>query len=489
MNIIQSLNENDFNGITDASEIRQYFFEDKISVSYEKDLINGRRRFIFTTLKSVRNKTFNVLNVEANGLILEAPDWNVCHVPPFFPKSYFDKYTTNALLKNNTYDIYYIEDGTVVGLYYYANLNKWIISTSRGIDVNSNIFNKLTYDTMLNESLTAMGIESEEFFANLDKNKSYTIGFKHPDMHPFQEGKGSSIYKVWFIQTADTAIGSEFKVVKNSPWEKIPGHKKLSFKINSLEPLFNKIHCTFEEFKADGRVNYGFILSARTSNPKKVGENSVLMLESKLLNYIRNMWYYASYHKFSNANSYTLQDVILLNSFLNSAHLETFVTIFGQFKDHLSNLQKIEDELIEKVYTNLCYKKMCDPMIATDNIIVEVSDDDDDSIEDELIDILSKQVLYVTQDITKHEKPKQFIIDIIHINNNIDIYYKFIDRYNTVQNTKINSICGSRIDNQSIQLDNLGDVVTKLSKVTINPNDVTIEDPVDIIEQMDSLVL
>jgi hypothetical protein len=478
MNIIQALNENNFNGISDALEIRQYFFDDKISVSYEKDLVNGRRRFIFTTLKSVRNKTFNVLNVEANGLILEAPDWNVCYVPPFFPKSYFDKHTTNALLKNNIYDIYYMEDGTVVGLYYYANLEKWVISSSRGIDVNLNIFNELAYEVMLDESLSAMGINYDEFFAGLDKDKSYTIGFKHPDMHPFQEGKGEPIYKVWFIQSAVNAIGSEFKVVKTSPWEKIPGHKKLTFKINSLDPLFNKIHCTFEEFKADGRVNYGFILSARTSNPKKYGENSVLMIESKLLNFIRNMWYYASYHKFSNANSYSLQNVILLNSFLNSTHLSTFETLFPQFKDHFLNLQIIENELIEKLYINVLHS-----LTNNTTSITNVENEEESDVEDDIINILSTQVLRVTQNITAHEKPKQFIKDIIHINNNIDIYYKYIQHHNMVKNTKINSICGScdNIDslNESLKLVNLGDeLVEKLSKVTISPN-------VDIIETTD----
>lgn len=443
MNIIQALNENDFNGITDALEIRKYFFEDKISVSFEKDLVNDRRRFIFTTLKSVRNKPFNVLNVEANGLILEAPDWNVCYVPPFSPKSYFDKHTTNALLKNNTYDIYYIEDGTVIGLYYYTNLEKWVISTSRGIDVNTTIFNTVCYETMLDESLSYMGVNYDEFFASLDKNKSYTIGFKHPDMHPFQEGKGEEIYKVWFIQTAINAIGPEFVVDKKSPWENIPGHKKLSFKINSLEPLFNKTNCTFEEFKADGRVNYGFILSAKTSNPKKYGENSVLMIESKLLNYIRNMWYYASYNKFSNANSYTLQNVILLNSFLNSEYLETFNIIFPQFKDHLSNLQKIENTLIEKIFVHLQQN---------------INDTITDSIENEVVDILSSQVSRAL-DITKHEKPKQLIKDIIHITDNIDFYYKYIVHYNTLQNAN-NGICGScnvDIVNKDIKLVNLGD--------------------------------
>lgn len=465
MNIIQALDENNFNGIDDVLEIREYFFNDKISVSYEKDLVNGKRRFIFTTLKSLRNKSLNVLNVEANGLILEAPGWKVCYVPQFFPKSYFDKYTTNILLKNNVYDLYYIEDGTVVGLYYYDNLKKWVISTSRGIEVNLNIFNSLTYEVMLKESLLSMRVDPQEFFNGLDKSKSYTIGFKHPDMHPFQEGIGAPIYKVWFIQSTDNAINSEFKVNKESTWKKIPGHKKLTFKITSMEPLFNKINCTFEEFKADGRVNYGFILSAKTSDPKKYGENSVLMLESKLLNYIRNMWYYASYHKFSNANSYNLQDVILLNSYLNSAYLDTFETIFPQFKDHFSNLDKIENNLIESIYTDLVTS-------STDD-----NDDNDDKSEksdqtEELISIFSKQVSYITQDITKHERPKQFIKDIIHIPSNIDIFYKYFTQFNTFENTKINSLRKPYIEN----VDESNVITERLSKVTINDNITLIGD-------------
>lgn len=448
MNIIQYLKENNYNGLNDHAAIRSDFILKGINCSYESELDNDgvtrvNRRYIFSNARRNRKIKIDNLCVEANGLILEAPTWKPLVLPPYTPKSNIDTKLTNKLLKAGMYDIYQIEDGTIINLYYYEPDQKWVIATSKGIDVNDCIFNKFTYMEILSECFYNLNINESEFYNNLDKSACYTLGFKHPDMHPFNEGISTSfnkmIYKIWFVQmTVLDHVKCEIKQITRSPWRFIPGHKRIS-NVNTVSSLFNRLKNAYDNFADNNIINYGYMLVAKNSDDfVDFIDYNVILLESSLMNSIRNLWYDASYVKFSKKNDYDRVQTILLNSFLDNARIEAFTILFPQYKDELDRLSKIEKQLIDKVYDTITVGPTIEDIIKDEDEdkevivspkakpIIDFNQTDDDIIyefDHAVIDILCKKV---TDNITisEIERPQNKIREVIHNNSNIDLFYK-----------------------------------------------------------------
>lgn len=433
MNIINFLTENNYNG-DDAQKIREELYKKNISVSYEKkeNNPNGNQRFIFTSLKKARKLKNAEINIEANGLILEAPDWKVLVIPTVTPKSNIDTGMANDLIRSKTYDIFYTEDGTIFNLYYYAD--KWLISSARGIDITDCIFNKYTYSHLLTESLANIGINITEFYDALDKNQCYTFGFKHPDIHPFREGMQNDIFRVWFIQSVLINHGDYTKnsVLRTLPvndvFKNISYHRPVEFKVHTMGILYSKLKTAFTNFIDDDVVTYGFILIAKDYQ-KLVSSNnieySVLLLESTLMCYIRNLWYEDSYSRFSKNKEFNRFDTILLNSYLDKNRIELFKLLFPQFNSNMDNISKIESIMIDNIYDNL--SKAIDTTIVKDVDSTDVNEVNTTSVEDDIIHILCAQVSNILT-IDAHDRPKQKIRDIIHDPGNLDYFYKITNQ-------------------------------------------------------------
>jgi hypothetical protein len=406
MNIIKYLQKMQYS-IADHAAIKSDLNTRGINVSYETEtddfgVVRKTRRYIFSNTRNLRNKNKNISDmvVESNGVILEAPEWHPLVISTLTPKSNVDKSVANAFLKGNQYDIYQLEDGTIINLYYYNN--KWTISTARGIEVNKVVFNTLDYDQILKDCLQSAGVIPAEFYDSLDKSTCYTIGFKHPDMHPFREGNGAPLYKLWFVQKVTISETDAPIVIRKSPWEYIPNQEKISFNVSNLGLLFGKLTSAYNEFANSGVVNYGYLLVAK--NPDSFVHNmnySVILFESKLMNLIRNLWYDASYGKFIKKTLYNRLDTIILNSFLDDQRYEAFCILFPQFKCYLDKLCALEVKLINDIYYCL-----------NNNVISKNT----------IVDILCKKVSqHLT--ISSQERPLQKIRDIIHTNVNIEYYY------------------------------------------------------------------
>lgn len=466
MNIINYLVEQKFNGLNDETEIRTKLYAKNIMVSYEKDVIDGKRRYIFTSTPYSRKQSNspNKLCTEANGLVLEANEngWDLLVLPQTTPKININTSIANDLIRKQTYDIFYVEDGTIISLYFHKTSNKWAMSTQKGINVNDVVFNTLTYDQMFNEVLEKNGINSVEFYAGLDKQTCYTLGFKHNDIHPFMEGTGEPVYKIWFIQMVQIKeVFEECIICKTSPFEQISNHKKVEYPIKSLGVLFKTLKETFTTFVNVKTINYGYILVARDNNGiVDNAEYNILFLESNLMNYIRNLWYDAAYIKYSKYKSYDRISTILLNSFIDNNRVDIFNALFPQFKQQLDILNDVENTLVEKIYNKLNVKitilkntntntdtdsnKVDDAIASVTKGITdmsvkssdEVQKDDEESkdekkdeielSENDIVDILANQFSSQTS-IHSHEKPKQEIRRVIHNTANIDYYYRFKD--------------------------------------------------------------
>src|SRR5277367_3970935 len=136
------------------------------------------RRILLTTHKGTADYSKPLARM-CNGLILEWPTWNVLALPPpvLLPLS-----SIGRDYDMNEFAIYEIKDGTTVTLYWYAD--RWCMGSANGIDIsNYTWFDPVTtFRTALDEVLSGScpGFD----WATLNKNKSYTIGFRHNKFHP-----------------------------------------------------------------------------------------------------------------------------------------------------------------------------------------------------------------------------------------------------------------------------------------------------------------
>lgn len=158
-----------------------------INIRYHSDKDTGNTRLLLSAMRHMSYPT--ELNSHCNGVIIQYPSMKVLASPE---KTIYYNYDQKELESNfDQYDIYKVIDGTICTLYYFDD--KWCIATGKGMDVSN--YNartlKKTYGEILDECL----VNYPDFsYDKLDKEKSYTIGFNHPDLHYL------SNKKVWVVK-------------------------------------------------------------------------------------------------------------------------------------------------------------------------------------------------------------------------------------------------------------------------------------------------
>jgi hypothetical protein len=416
MNTLAYLKDNQYTGINDIDKLKSQFFKQKIYISYEPLEKNKTyRRVIFSCSKNVRKQqALNEICCECNGLILETDgvNWKPLLIPLHTPKSNINSKLTNNLIKCDTFDIYKVLDGTVIGLYFHDRNNKWVISTSRGYDMNDSIFNTKSFETMLEEILlnfkTDKSLSLQEFYDTLDKNCCYSFGITHPDLHLFKEGNVEDIYRIWFIQSVNLndlnlPINRNFNenyhdLIKNQP--------KINFTVNNTHCLFTKLKNAYNEFVKTGNVNYGYLLISK--NYKSSHDHSVILLESALMHYIRNLIYDSSYTNFIKDRDYNRETTIALNSYLDKARSDIFISLFPQFKDKFIAYSNLEDDLSRSILEN-----------------IQGNNNENDGIKLKVINYLTNEIRNLIS-LDLHDNKLEKIKDIIHNSKYFDLYYSLI---------------------------------------------------------------
>ena len=182
-------------------DIRQTAFKSRIQSSYCQE--DGR--MVFYTSKNARFDSEDKTSLwsECNGYVVDTVNMKPLVVPILSFKSNVNKDTLDRYMGQGLYDIYKVEDGTVINLYWWEYAGKWCISTTRGYDVSDVKWGAKTYTQILGELVKFYGTTLPVFHDSLDKGHCYTFGFKHIDMHPFKEGKMEYINKLWFIQSVE----------------------------------------------------------------------------------------------------------------------------------------------------------------------------------------------------------------------------------------------------------------------------------------------
>ena len=285
-------------------------------------------------------------------------------------------------MNSDMYDVYHLDDGTTVRFYYWAPSDKWCISTPRNHDSTDYKCGEQTYKSLISDILVNTYHTSwDKFCEELDKNMSYTFGFKHSSIHPFLEGQSSLISKMWFIHSFLSETGSmiltenslsndnthtnyeekyektekneekytelyteksedfqEYKAPEeNNTFDKfnIPNQKKVN--ITDIKSAFKLLSNAYKEFLLHKTVFYGFLFVSKTGTVENI------ILESSLLRNIRNLIYHPQYK--INNTSFN-HDVInttfnVAYHYLSINHKQIFINLFPQYNNMYCSLDKI----------------------------------------------------------------------------------------------------------------------------------------------------
>jgi hypothetical protein len=257
---------------------------------------NGRASPTRVLLYSSRYNARNYqLASECNGLILDYTTWEVVYRPPELPNSQF---TVTRVAENfHEYDVFALNDGTVVGLYYY--LGSWRICTARGLDMAATPLmgpnpDKVTYQQAVEQAMAAAKFphpaDHEAAAAGeieapcpralqwdeLDVDASYTVGFTHPAAH-FSKFTG-----MWIIR----AVVTTSNVAIDTHQYEIPEQQRIAAGEGTNFPTLRSIQQACADTNYPG---WGFMLRSRS--PDVTGADSTVLLESRRMALVRQLVY------------------------------------------------------------------------------------------------------------------------------------------------------------------------------------------------------
>ena len=214
-------------------------------IAKPEDIVPGFK-MILSSIRTHANYAIPVVR-RCNGVILHVGEYitdsgekkiqcKVMSIPVNDLTTKIDKRRVGDYLANNLYDIYMINDGTTINIYYDENCiwydiqespddlddvkkvyhkGRWMFSTKNAVDVENMEWRGTTYGEIIFDILK---MYPDFDLEKLDKRKSYTIGFTHPAHHPFGQpaewtGENTDVdfhKKAWFIQSTDLDTGESY---------------------------------------------------------------------------------------------------------------------------------------------------------------------------------------------------------------------------------------------------------------------------------------
>lgn len=314
--------------------IRISLFEKGINSS---SMIDGR--MIFHTSKSSRFNKINEKVVhddtntelwkECNGLILDCSDIDNIKplvIPQYSFISHYDKNILQKFISDGLYDVYKIEDGTVINLYYYENNECWTISTNRGIDMNNCKFNDISYIKMLEDVLYKKNIEIDKFFESLNKETCYTFNIKHNSIHKFNNNEGIN-NNIWFLQSVHIPTLTRNNNLDIDYISEIKNQESTEYN----EKIINKYsEKSINDYINKNNINLGYILKSK--NPELTHIHSNILIESNLMRKIRQLLYNNKFIKMSNKFDIDRKSLTVIDAYLNINNSNLFINLFPEYK-------------------------------------------------------------------------------------------------------------------------------------------------------------
>ncbi len=391
---------------TSFEQVRRFLYQQGIKTSYDED------RMIFSTTHPHKNHPV-VYTQECNGLILEMDTWKPLMVPPRSLRFNIDTDVSNKFLHQGLYHVYKAQDGTCFNMYYYNN--RWTISTAKGYDMNDVKWDGKSYQQLVTECLEKVNLTWDKFVEQLDKNRCYSFGFKHPEFHRFFEN-GQSVYKVWFIQSIDLDMESDYYLwaTDKSPIEELKLQEVYEEPIGALKDLYKIAASALENYIENKEICYGFIL--RSVNMEVTGVHSDLFIESSLMRTIRKFWYENNLIDMCHQAQWSKETVVTLSAYLDSTSYEVFTVLFPQYADRFTEYSN----KISKIIEYMCFLTKGETLDAKDSS-TSLTDRrelvlsyENGSVALDLLDVMEKSVRYDFANKTYDQKRRVITEYIIH---------------------------------------------------------------------------
>ena len=358
-NIIKETNDAEIN-LQNLTTIRTEIYKKGISSLFLKD-----GRMIFYTSKQSRFNKWKENKYSSNGIIEKMEEniissddreklWLECNglilncnnikniIPLVIPQasfiSHYDKNIVNKNINKNLYNIYRIENGTMINIYQYDN--NWVISTNRGIDMNN------TYSNILIEILNIKNISTHDFFNSLDKNSCYTFNIQHHSIHKF-----NNINNIQFIQS----INLLNQIINKNPVKNIVKNISMQmiipYQSNDIYTILTNINNinrnSLNNYLYNGNIELGYIL--KSNNKELTGVHSNIILESSLLKKIRQMLYDSKYIKLSKKYDISKDTIIIITSYLDINNNSIFIKLFPNYVNSYNLLNNMTASVINNI--------------------------------------------------------------------------------------------------------------------------------------------
>lgn len=352
MEVIESVSDL----ITKVKTLGNDFLDEMVSLinkfdvyfNYEKDKNNTITRLILRIRKN--NNIHPLLYYYCNGCVIDTLKWKVISQPPMA----FNKRQVPELIeeyyKQGLYDVIKVIDGTVVTFYYWNN--HWNISSSNSYDISSFYWiGDMTYAEIIYDLFTRLypdaaetcGIKLLDTFAveftKLQKNKSYTIGFRHHNFHPLKADKEC----IWNIQNVHLPSG---RIEHNDGIYGIPNQQIITA-VNSLDQLnyLNKSSLSDATRSENPTFNYGFILRSKNTNITK--EFSNILISSTLLKKIKKNIYEYPVNQLKQFITHTNRfEYITMKNFFNKEERNEMIQLFPQLLERFPLYSKCVNDTV-----------------------------------------------------------------------------------------------------------------------------------------------
>ena len=327
------------------------------------------------------------LGYGCNGLVIDARTWRALAVPPCAFNLRPSVKIVNGFLAENLYDIIRVDDGTVVTLYCWDHPTDgpvWALASSNGYDVSSLYWiGPLSYAAVVYDlaqrlypafaSETGMRLVTladggtRLDFTTLDRNRCYTIGFRHHNFHPMK----ADPERMWQIQSADTSVAMPIVIYSGNgcglpgiPDQYIYANNFLGAPLSiealnaagadALTSALGAEHAPSPDQnrcnqcpgqKCCTRLNYGYILRSR--NPAHTERHSSILVETPLLKRIRNIVY--SRAPRTVRDSLTAEDRLEYNAmraFLTATERRDFLALYPDWAPRFQEYEEFVNNVI-----------------------------------------------------------------------------------------------------------------------------------------------
>jgi len=405
-----------------------------------------------------RNKSnFNYpLAFEANGLVLDSKNYDVLCMPAL---AFNPKVNRREIIDNfASYTIYPVFDGTTINLYYYED--EWIMSSTNGYEIDDfKWMGEKTYRQAFDE---IVALYPEFSLDKLQKNYSYTIGFRFSDFHPFIADKP----RAWFIHAYDRSayklVDANIGLPQQSPISIAdimkttnPTGESISYKPGEVYEAITNINATSidtymatftnnskrmpdintqlemvkkmaSSLKSDQEmhpaINYGFILRSNAL-PGKYCSN--VIMESELLKKIRLYIYNLPKgpmlkeleSRGVKLDQSTRTHFLILRNYLDRTNRDSFLRLFPNFNTEVLRYESMFNSVSTRILQYLKNRKTKS---------LPVNDADPAAI------IVDKIAKCLSVSISRNEQMNPHDIDTREIIYDLIVNEKYIDLYYNV---------------------------------------------------------